>query len=162
MTEWRRCAEHPDVDGATMWGCPDCLAELRRERDQVVGERDRLAGRLEQAQNDLLAESAKGDEVRLLDAENAGATLTAEALLAIARTGEHAGTFGGEEIEACAQAILTMRRALEFIASCTAHSKVASEALSKVGAPAGATEGERPYRKTPGGGEVSTAVEGDF
>jgi len=26
---WRRCDLHPDVNGATMWGCPDCLRELR-------------------------------------------------------------------------------------------------------------------------------------
>lgn len=29
--EWRQCKTHPDVDGKTMWGCPDCLVELRRE-----------------------------------------------------------------------------------------------------------------------------------
>jgi hypothetical protein len=29
--EWRKCPSHPDVNGATMWGCPDCLAELRRQ-----------------------------------------------------------------------------------------------------------------------------------
>ena len=27
--EWRKCPHHPDVDPDRMWGCPDCLAELR-------------------------------------------------------------------------------------------------------------------------------------
>jgi peptidoglycan hydrolase CwlO-like protein len=26
---WRKCSTHPDVDGETMWSCPDCLVELR-------------------------------------------------------------------------------------------------------------------------------------
>ena len=30
--EWRKCSLHPDVNPATMWGCPDCLAELRRAK----------------------------------------------------------------------------------------------------------------------------------
>lgn len=29
---WHPCALHPDVNAKTMWGCPDCLAELRREK----------------------------------------------------------------------------------------------------------------------------------
>jgi hypothetical protein len=28
---WRRCDTHGDIDGATQWGCPDCVAQLRRE-----------------------------------------------------------------------------------------------------------------------------------
>lgn len=32
MAEWRKCALHPDVNPKTMWGCPDCLAELRRQQ----------------------------------------------------------------------------------------------------------------------------------
>lgn len=31
MTEWRRCPTHDYIDGARNWGCPDCVAELRRE-----------------------------------------------------------------------------------------------------------------------------------
>lgn len=34
---WRYCKTHPDVDGTRMWGCPDCLAELRRERNALIG-----------------------------------------------------------------------------------------------------------------------------
>lgn len=30
MTEWRKCSLHPDVDPERMWGCPDCLVELRQ------------------------------------------------------------------------------------------------------------------------------------
>jgi hypothetical protein len=33
--EWRVCSKHKDVDHNTMWGCPDCLAELRQEVAQV-------------------------------------------------------------------------------------------------------------------------------
>lgn len=33
--EWRRCQTHPDVNGATMWGCPDCLARLRSENANI-------------------------------------------------------------------------------------------------------------------------------
>jgi len=33
--EWRVCSKHKDVNPETMWGCPDCLAELRQEVAQV-------------------------------------------------------------------------------------------------------------------------------
>jgi hypothetical protein len=29
IPEWRSCKTHPDVDPNRMWGCPDCVAELR-------------------------------------------------------------------------------------------------------------------------------------
>lgn len=29
------CAIHPDVDSVHAWGCPDCVAELRRERNRL-------------------------------------------------------------------------------------------------------------------------------
>jgi hypothetical protein len=44
------------------------------------------------------------------DIRNTGADLAAERLLEIARTGQHAGTFGGEKMEAAAQAILEIHR----------------------------------------------------
>lgn len=28
---WRKCATHGDIDGARQWGCPDCVAQMRRE-----------------------------------------------------------------------------------------------------------------------------------
>lgn len=39
-----------------------------------------------------------------------GSTSTAHALQAIAETGEHHGTFGGQEIEAAAQKIMTLNK----------------------------------------------------
>jgi len=41
--EWRKCELHPDVDGARMWGCPDCLYELRREHADWREEQQRAA-----------------------------------------------------------------------------------------------------------------------
>jgi hypothetical protein len=45
--DWKHCDLHPDVDPDRMWGCPDCLAELRLERhllearlSQALEERD--------------------------------------------------------------------------------------------------------------------------
>lgn len=29
------CKTHPDVNANLMWGCPDCLAELRRENEKL-------------------------------------------------------------------------------------------------------------------------------
>lgn len=43
---------------------------------------------------------------------NAGATEAAKKLLAIARTGDHPGEFGGAEMEEAAQAILALHRRL--------------------------------------------------
>jgi len=34
--EWRVCKHHPEVNPETMWGCPDCLAELRHELAQAI------------------------------------------------------------------------------------------------------------------------------
>lgn len=42
--------------------------------------------------------------------QNVGAELAAERLLEVARTGKHPGTFGGEAMEAAAQAILECHR----------------------------------------------------
>lgn len=39
LVDWH-CELHPDVDPATMWGCPDCLFELRRENRQLHAEAD--------------------------------------------------------------------------------------------------------------------------
>lgn len=36
MSDWRRCAMHPDVNPQTMWGCPDCIVELRAERNTLA------------------------------------------------------------------------------------------------------------------------------
>lgn len=33
--EWRKCKTHPAVNPNTMWGCPDCVFELRREVGQL-------------------------------------------------------------------------------------------------------------------------------
>lgn len=44
------------------------------------------------------------------DAKNVGADIAADLLAEIARTGEHPGTFGGEAMEAAAQAILECHR----------------------------------------------------
>lgn len=54
MKDWRRCSEHPEVNGETMWGCPDCLAFLRIENG-------RLRAELVQAQ-----ESAASTALRLV------------------------------------------------------------------------------------------------
>ena len=44
MADWRKCALHPDINPATMWGCPDCLAELRRRNENTpIQYRERLA-----------------------------------------------------------------------------------------------------------------------
>lgn len=32
---WRKCKTHGDINGATQWGCPDCVAQLRRELEQA-------------------------------------------------------------------------------------------------------------------------------
>jgi hypothetical protein len=45
---------------------------------------------------------------RELDIKNWGAIICAKALYAIAKTGEHPGVFGGEEVEAAAQAIMQL------------------------------------------------------
>lgn len=49
------------------------------------------------------------------DAVNVGADVAAEQLLEIARTGKHVGTFGGEKMEACAQAILEIHRRADAV-----------------------------------------------
>lgn len=28
--QWRHCDIHGDIDGATQWGCPDCVQALRK------------------------------------------------------------------------------------------------------------------------------------
>ena len=33
--EWRVCASHPSVDPQNQWGCPGCVAELRRENAEL-------------------------------------------------------------------------------------------------------------------------------
>jgi len=33
--EWRKCGKHKDINPDTMWGCPDCLAELRKENKEL-------------------------------------------------------------------------------------------------------------------------------
>lgn len=38
-----RCDDHPAVVGSRMWGCPDCLVELRRLKDRAEAQRDALA-----------------------------------------------------------------------------------------------------------------------
>lgn len=42
MTEWRRCKLHPEVNPNRMWGCPDCLFELRREVIRLRGAHRRV------------------------------------------------------------------------------------------------------------------------
>ncbi len=32
----RLCPQHPDVDHRRNWGCPECLRELREERDALL------------------------------------------------------------------------------------------------------------------------------
>lgn len=79
------------------------------------------------------------------DAINVGADVAAEQLLEIARTGKHAGTFGGERMEACAQAILEIhRRADEAIARALTVQRKAEAAIKAV---LEKTSAEKPARK---------------
>ena len=69
MTDWRHCDVHPDVNGERMWGCPDCVAELRRHvsalRDELIDARTAIfeAGiRYGVARRSLLAAGYTYDE----------------------------------------------------------------------------------------------------
>lgn len=59
--------------------------------------------------NALLAESVKTPEIRELEIGDAVCAAVCGKLRAIFDTGEHRGTFGGEELESLAQAILAQR-----------------------------------------------------
>lgn len=92
---------------------PETEADVDRlifEPDITMGSKYHDAGScwhlIEAMRRRLIAATCRDDT----DAKNAGADLAAERLLAVARTGEHAGTFGGEKMEECAQAILRCHR----------------------------------------------------
>ena len=57
----------------------------------------------------LLVSSMKTDADSAIEIANSSVTTTALKLHYIAVTGKHSGVFGGEEVEACAQAILALR-----------------------------------------------------
>lgn len=88
---------------------PETEADVDRlvfEPDLAMGSKYHDAGscwRLIEAMRRRLIAWECRDET---DIRNTGAELAASRLLEIARTGKHAGTFGGETMEACAQAIL--------------------------------------------------------
>jgi hypothetical protein len=48
-----------------------------------------------------------------IELQNIGAGITSNLLKEIADTGQHHGTFGGEEVEACAQSILKLHKRIE-------------------------------------------------
>lgn len=66
---WRNCETHPDVDGRYMWGCPDCLAELRAEVGRLTSENDRLTSEKDQFESKSKGylESLNIQEARLRD-----------------------------------------------------------------------------------------------
>lgn len=74
-----------------------------------------LHERVERLENALLAESVKTPEIRELEIGDAVCAIVCQKLRAILDTGEHHGTFGGEELEALAQAILAQRSAVERV-----------------------------------------------
>lgn len=85
--------------------------------------------RLIEAMRRRLIEHECRDET---DVQNIGAELAAKRLLEIARTGQHAGTFGGEHMEAAAQAILRChQKADEAIAGALRIQRKAEEVLKE-------------------------------
>ena len=68
-----KCDSHPDVDPVRMWGCPDCLYEVKRELSQAQVEIERLE-ELVAAKDDLLvARGSKATDRALRRIEKAKA-----------------------------------------------------------------------------------------
>ncbi len=95
------CAVNTDEGTIAFCGPPRAPGETGQ--GHVIRAEDLPAMYLE-----LLATMDAHIEAAELDQQNHGARMAAEALLKIARTGKHRGTFGGKEMEECAQVILSL------------------------------------------------------